>query len=73
MKKIAIEGFNPFIILGYEGADFFCDREDEVERLYRNMKRNNYLSCLQSFPNQMASRVKYYIIIYQQYNITQNA
>jgi len=37
MKNLTSENFNPFIILGYEGADFFCDREDEVERLYRNM------------------------------------
>lgn len=37
MAKFATEDSNPFIVLGYEGPEYFCDREDEVGKLYRNM------------------------------------
>jgi AAA+ ATPase superfamily predicted ATPase len=37
MTKFASETDNPFIVLGYEGPDYFCDREDEINRLYLNM------------------------------------
>jgi len=32
------EKYNPFLIKGYEGAELFCDRENEVAKLYQNAK-----------------------------------
>ncbi|MDR1739597.1 MAG: ATP-binding protein [Bacteroidales bacterium] len=32
------EKYNPFLIMGYENAELFCDREEEVNELYRNVK-----------------------------------
>ena len=32
------EKYNPFLIKGYEGAELFCDRENEVAKLYQHAK-----------------------------------
>jgi len=32
------EKYNPFLIKGYDGAELFCDRENEVAKLYQNAK-----------------------------------
>ena len=37
MTKFTSAIENPFIVLGYEGPDYFCDREDETNQLYLNM------------------------------------
>ena len=29
---------NPFVISGYEGPDYFCDRTEETEKLVRFLK-----------------------------------
>ena len=29
---------NPFIINGYQGSEYFCDREDETKKIVTNLK-----------------------------------
>lgn len=37
---------NPFIISGYEGAHFFCDREEETAQLKREIENGNNIALL---------------------------
>lgn len=38
------DDFNPFLISGYSGPDFFCDREDETARLNRYIRNKNHVT-----------------------------
>lgn len=30
---------NPFLLYGYEGPEYFCDREDETRQLVESMQK----------------------------------
>lgn len=37
---------NPFIISGYEGAEYFCDREEETARLHTEITNGNHVALI---------------------------
>lgn len=39
---------NPFIISGYEGAKYFCDRVEELHQLQKEMANGNNVALIAS-------------------------
>ena len=37
---------NPFVISGYEGAEYFCDRKEETVRLTREIANGNNVALI---------------------------
>lgn len=44
MKEIKLD--NPFVVIGYSGPDYFCDREKETERLISALKNGWNVSLI---------------------------
>ncbi len=70
---------NPFIVIGYRGKSFFCDREVETQRLIKNIK-NGRNTCIVS-PRRLGktaliyhvfAQLKGWICIYVDLNLCNN-
>lgn len=44
MKKVKLD--NPFVVTGYSGPDYFCDREQETEKLLSSLKNGWNISLI---------------------------
>ena len=45
-KKSTYKPRNPFIYEGYEGADYFCDRTEETEKLIVSMQNGRNITLV---------------------------
>jgi len=47
MKKTKIEkSKNPFLVAGYGGPEYFCDREKETEKIISALRNNRNISLI---------------------------
>ena len=50
--------YNPFVISGYEGAHYFCDRQEEIAQLAREIANGNNVALI-GFKTILSKRFHY--------------
>lgn len=53
--------YNPFIISGYEGAKYFCDRQQELEQLRQEIENGNNVALIASRRMGKSGLIQHYL------------